>query len=139
VLLDAFVACVVPKRMLLAMSKSPAAAATAGGSSALRLLPFGVLEAIRGSYFGDLADPKPWDEGRVMLLPSCMKRTYQVEEEAMEQQVQLLNQAALVSANSCVSDIEMAVSVPRAKEVAKWVPVEHLTVPSSCSELLDPR
>jgi hypothetical protein len=44
----------------------------------------------------------------------------------MEQQVQLLNQAALVS-----------VSVPRAKEVPKLVPVEHLTVPSSCSELLD--
>eukprot|EP00615_Pteridomonas_danica_P004514 CAMPEP_0114333740 /NCGR_PEP_ID=MMETSP0101-20121206/3941_1 /TAXON_ID=38822 ORGANISM="Pteridomonas danica, Strain PT" /NCGR_SAMPLE_ID=MMETSP0101 /ASSEMBLY_ACC=CAM_ASM_000211 /LENGTH=456 /DNA_ID=CAMNT_0001464829 /DNA_START=1515 /DNA_END=2885 /DNA_ORIENTATION=- len=50
--------------------------------SSLWLLPSAILYSMRGSYFDDLIDPKPWFAGKIFLPPQSIKRAYQIDKHA---------------------------------------------------------
>ena len=74
---EAFVACSVLKESL-----EPFAADDA--ESPLRLVSAAVLTAMRGTHFGDVVDPCPWLEGKILLPPQSIVRAYQLEENATD-------------------------------------------------------
>ena len=74
---EAFVACSVLKESL-----EPFAADDA--ESPLRLVSAAVLTAMRGAYFGDVVDPAPWLEGKILLQPQCIVRAYRLDEFATD-------------------------------------------------------
>jgi len=53
---------------------------TLEGAPGLRLLKGNVLKAFRGDYFGDIADPRPWFEGGVLLPPKQIVRAFQLQD-----------------------------------------------------------
>jgi hypothetical protein len=75
---EAAVVCSLPRRLLFPLSLSTNQ--ELNESCCLRLLPASVLRAMRGSYFGDIANSKPWKNGELLLPPHCILRAYQLEE-----------------------------------------------------------
>ena len=74
---EAFVACSVLKESLEPLPAGD-------DESPLRILPAAVLTAMRGTYFGDVVDPSPWLEGKILLPPQMCLRAYQLEEYAID-------------------------------------------------------
>ena len=147
---DAFVACSVLKESLEPLS-------TADGESPLRILPAAVLTAMRGTYFGDVVDPSPWLEGKILLPPQMCLRAYQLEEYAIDDDdsdptggpfgdVELANPfkrktvgkpddplqlLQVVTTPRSVRDFVGAMEKIRTKcETMGWVPLYHYTVPA---------
>eukprot|EP00615_Pteridomonas_danica_P012257 CAMPEP_0114369408 /NCGR_PEP_ID=MMETSP0101-20121206/31646_1 /TAXON_ID=38822 ORGANISM="Pteridomonas danica, Strain PT" /NCGR_SAMPLE_ID=MMETSP0101 /ASSEMBLY_ACC=CAM_ASM_000211 /LENGTH=583 /DNA_ID=CAMNT_0001520239 /DNA_START=2429 /DNA_END=4180 /DNA_ORIENTATION=- len=52
----------------------------ASSSNALHVISGEALNAIRGSYFGHILDPRPWYEGGIFLPPKVIHRAYQLLE-----------------------------------------------------------
>lgn len=71
---EAVLACSLPRHML---QRLPVPLS----NSSLRILPGKVLSALRGSYFADLPNPRPWYEGNILLPPQCIVRAYQLLED----------------------------------------------------------
>jgi len=74
---EAFVACSVLKESLEPFSADDVEAP-------LRLVSAAVLTAMRGAYFGDVVDPRPWLEGKILLPPQCIVRAYLLDEFAAD-------------------------------------------------------
>jgi hypothetical protein len=60
--------CAVPRRFLLAIT---------GESPTLRLVAGDTLKALRGSYFGEVLEPRSWKEGPIFLPPQLTMRALQ--------------------------------------------------------------
>jgi hypothetical protein len=74
---EAFVACSLPRRLL---EEGVSGSEDTSSSSSLLWLPSRILRAMRGSYFGDVIDPRPWEAGALILPYQCIKRAYQLED-----------------------------------------------------------
>jgi hypothetical protein len=46
----------------------------------LWLVPSAVLSAMRSEYYGDVLDPQPWLDNKVLLPPHCIVRAYQLND-----------------------------------------------------------
>ena len=154
---DAFVACSVLKESLEPLSAGD-------DESPLRILPAAVLTAMRGTYFGDVVDPSPWLEGKILLPPQMCLRAYQLEEYAIDDDdsdpiggpfgdvelanpfkrktvgkpddpLQLLQE---VSTPRSVDDFLGAMETIRSKcDEMGWVPLYHYTVPAVAPFILE--
>jgi hypothetical protein len=104
---EAFVACSVLKESLEPFSANNA-------ESSLRLVSAAVLTAMRGTHFGDVVDPCPWLEGKILLPPQSIVRAYQLEENATDDAERsttssLWGARSLVrSIGSSLGDVELA-------------------------------
>jgi hypothetical protein len=79
--IEAFIVCSLPQRLLTILPGEDDDITTHGKSISLWLLPNGVLRSMRGMYFDDLVDPHPWEEGKLLLPPQCIKRAFQIKED----------------------------------------------------------
>ena len=125
-------------------------AAFAEGSSSLRLVSRQVLEAMRGSFFGDVVDPGPWIAGRVLLPRQCIKRAYQLDEKPSSQSnnggwsvggtLDLASEhaasAALFAPKDCAAFFDTMTDVRETCQRCKLVPLYHFTSPPVAPSIL---
>jgi hypothetical protein len=82
-------------------------------SRALCVLPTGVLTALRGSYFGDLLEPRPWFQGQVLLPPKQIVRAYQLAEVPDGPTAQLTPAAPMALDQPFANGLRSEAGVPR--------------------------
>jgi len=80
---DAFIVCTLPQRLLQPVKGYNLS------RSAMWLLPYGVIKTLRGMYFGELSDQIPWEEGKLLLPPHCIKRAYQISNSSNKTQQEI--------------------------------------------------
>jgi hypothetical protein len=90
---EVVVACSIPKRMLTIMHQTGSSSLSSSSSSLLssgktesgiRVISALVIQALRGSYFGEVEDAKRWYLGEIFLPPKVIRRAYQLIEDCSE-------------------------------------------------------
>lgn len=138
---EALVALVLPRSILV---PSPSSA------EGIFSVPRSVLEAMRGSFAGDLVDPTLWHQGTPILLPQCIARAFQLEDSGVpgrdEDDVKGKRLSTVVTAVSQLEKWKKAAK--RKMGDGKKAPDEEaanneveavkvVSVPASCSAYLD--
>jgi hypothetical protein len=69
---EVVLACSVPRRWLTSVN------AIDGGGSGIRVISSFSMQAIRGNYYGQIDDSRPWFNGGIFLPPKAIRRAYQL-------------------------------------------------------------